>query len=386
MHHQTTLALVAALTVTASAVPGAPAPDRQPESAPAPSQPALSPEAMDALLAPIALYPDPLVLQIVQCAGSPFQVREVHEWLTANPDIRGSAAQDGAMEQGFDDTFVAIVLFPDVVAMMAQDTGWTRQVGQAFQTDRAGVLDSVQRLRAKARSLGNLASNEQLAVESVQTGSGTEVIVIQPANPQVVYVPVYDPQVIYVQPAPPPPPPSSGGATSGDVVAAGLVGFAAGVIIGAAADDIDVNFHYACGGWGYRGPIMCNEGWEDFYDHRENMAEDYYEHRENMSGQRGENQGQRQANRGENQTDRRATTSQNQADRRAASTQNQGQRQGSRDDRQGDRAAAGNRGSVAPSAQDRSGAFSGYQRGATERASSSRGQRSASRSGGGRRR
>lgn len=348
----------------------------------------LAPEAMDALLAPIALYPDPLVLQIVQCAGSPFQVREVDQWLQANQDVRGSAAQDAAMQQGFDDIFVAIVLFPDVVRMMAQKTDWTRQIGQAFETDRAGMLDSVQRLRAKAQSLGNLASNEQLDVQTVQTGD-TQVIVIQPANPQVVYVPVYDPQVIYVQQAPPPPPPSSGGASGGHATAAGLIGFAAGVIVGAAADDIHVSYHYNCGGWGYRGPIMCNEGWNDYYDHRENMASDYYDHRENMAGQRGDNQAERRDTTSQIQGQRQTTRQENQSGRQGAVSQNQSQRQGSRGAAQSDRTAAAQRGTVAPASQNRSGAFSGYQRGQTERVSSSRGQRSASRSaggGGGRRR
>ena len=351
--------------------------------------PASQPEKLDTLLAPIALYPDALILQILQCAPAPDQLRKLNDWIKTNPDVKGTAAQDAIAAEGYEMDFVAIVLFPAIVKRMVDEAAWTRDIAAAFTSDRAGVFASIQRLREQARSMGNLATNEQQSVETVTTGSGTEVIVIQPANPQVVYVPQYNPTVVYTQPPPPP--------SNDQAVAAGLLGFGVGVIIGAAIAD-DNDSYYGCGGWGYRGG-MCEEGWEDYYDHRENMANDYYEHRENMSAQRGENQGQRQDKRTENQTTREASRTENQTGRQDTRTENQTGRQDSRGtgqssasgqaaggkQAQGGTASSSGKGAskgsaVTPStrAGTNSGAFSGYQKGSSERQASSRGQSSAS--------
>lgn len=359
---------------------------------PAPSGAPLSPEALDKLLAPIALYPDALILQIVQCAASPYQVKQVHEWQKANPDLKGTAAQDAATDQGFDASFVAIVLFPQVLQMMADQPDWTRDLGQAFSKDREGVFESIQRLRTQAQTVGNLKTNEHQQVETVTTQGGQQVIVIQPANPQVVYVPTYNPTVVYTQPA-----------TTvvveddndGGVIGAAVIGFTAGVIVGALADDDDDHYYYSCGGWGWHGAALCNEGWEDYYEHRENMANDYYEHRENMAAQRGENQGNRQDNRTENQGNRQTNRNENQSDRQTGRTENQGDRQTNRSTKQSDRktdpatnrATTSSRGAAQKGAQptarttgSNTGAMGGYQRGSTERASSARGNASKSRS------
>ena len=333
-------------------------------------------ETLDKLVAPIALYPDALILQIVQCASSQFQVKQLSAWLKQHSDLKGSAVQDAAQKEGFDAEFIAIALFPDVVHMMAEQSDWTRDLGQAFTKDRDGVFDSIQRLRTEAQNLGNLTTTEQQTVQTVSTQGGQQVIVIQPANPQVVYVPQYNPQVVYTQPAP-----AQTTTTivekddSGKVAAATLIGFAAGVIVGAAADDDDDHYYYACGGWGYHGPVLYRGGYNnyyqyrqnmanDYYQHRENMANDYYDHRENMAGQLGENQVARQSTRQTDQSNRQATASQ-----WAGSAQT-------------NRAAAASRGSFQNQSQfsseniNRSGAFSGYQRGSTERESSERGRSS----------
>ena len=215
-----------------------------PAAPPPPPVKPIAPETLDKLLAPIALYPDALVTQILTCAPNLDQVKEVSTWLKANADLKGTAAQDAASEQGFDASFVAIVLFPDVLHMMAEKADWTTELGQAFQQDRKGVFASIQRLRKQAKAQGNLTTTEQQQVETTTTQSGQEVIVIQPANPQVVYVPQYNPTVVYTQPAPPPQPSNDGR------LAAGLIGFTAGVIIGAAADDDDDHYYHGYGGWG----------------------------------------------------------------------------------------------------------------------------------------
>jgi hypothetical protein len=418
------LLVVAMALSTASAPMSALAQAADPAAAA--SQQPLSPEAMDKLVAPVALYPDALIIQIVQCAGSPYQVRQVNDWLKQNPTLKGTAAQDAASQQGFDASFVAIILFPQVLQTMADQPDWTRDLGRAFQTDKDAVFASIQRLRAQAQSVGNLETNQQQKVDTVTTDSGQQVIVIQPANPQVVYVPQYNPQVVYTQPAP-----TTTTQSDSNALAAGLIGFAAGVIVGAAADNDNDHYYYACGGWGYARPICYSGGYNDYYqhrenmandyyDHRENMANDYYDHRENMAGQAGQNQANRQAASSTNQAarqDSRATAQTtaagnqdsrqtNRADTQATASQdrsaNQAQRQSAyagagQSSAQAaaasaDRSASASRGSFqstsgASTQRDgtQSGAFSGYQRGSTERASSSRGQSSMSRSGGGRR-
>lgn len=349
---------------------------------------------IDALVAPIALYPDALVIQVLQCAQSPFQVKAVSDWLAQNPDLQGTAAQDAAKEQGFDAAFIAIVLFPDVVRMLADKPDWTRDLGQAFATDRDTVLTTVQRLRKEAQRVGNLQSNGQQQVQTVTTESGDQVIVIQPANPQVVYVPQYNPQTVYTQPATYSEPSSSD--NNSDVAAAAVIGFAAGVIIGAAADDDDDHYYYAYGGWGYSRPYCYAGGYNDFYNHRETMANDYYDHRENMFDQRSDNQADRQDTR----TDSRSTRQDTRSDTRSTRTDTRSQTQSTRQDtrsqaqtgRQDTRSQRQTtRGAYQPQMQTTNrtstrsqGAFSGYQRGSTERASSSRGRSSMSHSGGSR--
>lgn len=362
----------------------------------------LRPEQLDELLAPIALYPDALIVQIVTCAASPYQVKQVHEWLQAHADVQGTAIQDAATDEGFDASFVAIVLFPQVVQMMAEQPEWTKNVGEAFSKDRTNVFASIQRLRKQAQEVGNLESNEQQSVESMTTDSGTEVIVIEPANPQIVYVPRYDPEIVYVQQLP----------TTvvvddddGDAFLAGAIGFTAGIFLGAALDD---DHYYGCGGWGYHGPCLSDEGWDDFYDHREDMANDFYDHREEMTEKRRQNQGERQdsrtdrqesrgdtqAGRQEGRTDRQDSRPDDRTARQDSRTQNQAGRQDSRTtsrDTSGTRNTSGttrasnaSRGTSTNRAQPATGtnssAFSGYQKGTNERAASSRGNSSISKS------
>jgi hypothetical protein len=374
----------------------------------------LSPADMDALLAPIALYPDALIIQIVQCADSPYQVRQVNEWLKAHPELKGSAVQEAAEKEGFDASFIALSLFPQVMQMMADQPEWTTRLGQAFATDKDAVFASIQRLRSQAQAVGNLKTNEQQQVETIKTDNGQTVIVIEPANPQIVYVPVYNPQIVYVQPVAYAEPTTTYTNTSSDVAAAAVIGFAAGVVVGALADNDHCHYYYGYGGWGYHGGVCYSGGYnnyykhqqkmaKDYYKHRENMANDWYDHRENMAGQRGENQGNRQENRANtrenaagnqaNRQDNRATTRDNAAgnqanrqDNRATTrdtaSQNRSANQTSRQQTAQNRGGAvtQNRSSAGSRTGTRSDAFSGYQNGSTERASSARGNSSMSRS------
>ncbi len=206
--------------------------------APAPSEGSPDQQAMDELLAPIALYPDGLLAQTLACAGSPEQVTDVNKWLQQNNELQGTELQEAAEKAGFDASFIAMVLFPDVLTMLEQNLEWTTEVGNAFSSDQKAVLDSVQRLRTQAQAAGNLKTTPEQEVKT-ETQDGQTVIVVQPANPQVVYVPVYNPQTVYV--AAPPPPPSN----SGNVAAAAVIGFVAGIALGAAMND-----HYGYHGYG----------------------------------------------------------------------------------------------------------------------------------------
>jgi len=200
---------------------------------------------MDKLLAPIALYPDPLLAQVLACATSPDQVTEVHKWLQENKSLQGTALQEAATAKGFDASFTAIVLFPDVLDTMAKNMPWTTELGKAFLSDQQAVLDSVQRLRKQAQTAGNLKTTEQQQVK-VDTQDGTQVIVIQPANPQVVYVPVYNTTTVYTQA----PPKEESKDSSDKAAAAAIIGFAAGIAIGAAMSDDYYGAPYGWGAWG----------------------------------------------------------------------------------------------------------------------------------------
>jgi uncharacterized protein DUF3300 len=202
-------------------------------------------QAMDKLLAPIALYPDALLAQTLACATSPDQVHEVSEWLNKNSQLQGSDLQKAAEQAGFDASFVAIVLFPDVLKLLEDNKQWTTELGKAFLSDQKAVLASAQRLREQAKSVGNLKTTAQQEVKTESSG-GQQVIVIQPANPQVVYVPQYNPQTVYTSP---PPQQEQQSSSSGASAAAGLIGFTAGIVLGAALSNDNYGY-YGWGAWG----------------------------------------------------------------------------------------------------------------------------------------
>ena len=128
---------------------------------------------IDGLLAPVALYPDQLLAQMLLCATTPARVTDLDKWLKTNPPFKGTALQDAAKQSKFEPSFVALVPFPQVVDFMATNLDWTTEVGQAFSSDRAGVLDSVQRLRADSLKTGKLKSTAQQDVSLKTTESGT---------------------------------------------------------------------------------------------------------------------------------------------------------------------------------------------------------------------
>jgi hypothetical protein len=361
----------------------------------------LPPAEVDGLMAPVALYPDQLLAQMLLAAGTPARVSDLDKWLKTKPPFKGTALQDAAKQQGFEPPLVALVLFPQVVDFMTVNLDWTTEVGAAFLADRGGVLDSVQRLRADALKNGKLKSTAQQSISLKTVENGQQVIVIEPSNPQVVYVPQYSTQTVYSQP------PTTTTTVvvkeedndTSAAIAAGVIGFTAGIAIGAAMDN---DYYYGPYGW-HGGPYMYGGAWDDYYDDREDAREDYYEHREdaredfydnreNMADSRSERASNAQQQRGE----RSSTTQQQRTEARPEGAAARAQSAGAagqpattsgqpRATTSGYEARGQNR-DRASTAAERSGtgsdAFSGYSSGRSERAASARGQKS--RSGGGR--
>jgi hypothetical protein len=355
-------------------------------------------DELDRLMAPVALYPDQLLAQMLLCAANPGKLQALNEWLASQQTLKGTELQDVAVKAGFEPSFVALALFPDVVQNMASQPEWTARVGQLFAADRNAVFASIQRLRTKAQSAGKLKDSPQQDVETRTTSSGQQVIVIEPSNPQVVYVPQYNPTTVYT--------PGTTSTTvvvkedddSSDEVAAGLIGFTAGIALGAA---IDNDYYYGPYGW-YGGGYMYNDAWDDYYDAREDAREDWQDHREDLADERGdraenaqEQRTDRQQNRQENRPESQAQREQRRSDAKTAASEAGVTRSDAAARAESARSSAEARGysrdgskTTTQRSGTKSDAFSGYSSGRSERAASQRGQssRSSSRGGGGRRR
>jgi hypothetical protein len=164
-----------------------------------PPAPALSPDQLANLVAPIALYPDSLLSQVLVAATYPLEVVEAGQWLQQNRNLRGAQLVEAARQQNWDASIQALVVFPDVMDRLSSNVRWTTDLGNAFLAQQADVMDAVQHMRAQARAAGKLNSNPQETV-TTQTQGGQTAIEIQPANPQVVYVPAYNPEYIWGPP------------------------------------------------------------------------------------------------------------------------------------------------------------------------------------------
>ena len=174
----------------------------------APASGTWTPEALEELAAPIALYPDVVLGHVLAASTNPQEVLDAGNWLIAHQDLTGSALDKEAAKLGLSPSTRALLQFPETVDMMCMQMDWTTQLGQAFTADQGAVLDAVQRLRTQAKDVGNLESSKQLKVET-ETQEGKEVVTVAPADPQVVYVPKYDPEAVYAPPPATIPPPTT---------------------------------------------------------------------------------------------------------------------------------------------------------------------------------
>src|SRR5437867_12310067 len=157
---------------------------------------------LDSLVAPIALYSDQLLAQTLAASTYPLEVIQLQQWMDRNKNLKGKALADAVAKQPWDPSVQAMVAFPDVVQRMAGNIQWTTDLGNAFLAQQSDVMDAVQRMRAKAQGTGNLKTSAQQVVQTETVPSGKQVITVEPAQPDVVYVPSYDPTVVY---GPPPP-------------------------------------------------------------------------------------------------------------------------------------------------------------------------------------
>jgi hypothetical protein len=227
-----------------------------PEAASAPTAPAdsgvhYSPDQLQSLVAPIALYPDPLLAQTLVAATYPLELIQLQQWLGKHPGLKDKALADSVAKQPWDPSIQSMAALPEVVNRLADDIQWATDLGNAFLAQQADVMDAVQVMRKKAKDKGALASNEQQVVES-KVVEQKQVIVVESKDPEVIYVPTYSPTVVYGPPMYPYPPiyypPYPPGAA--------MVSFTFGVMWGAAI-------------WG---GACCHAGWghNDIYINRNN--------------------------------------------------------------------------------------------------------------------
>src|SRR5438046_1302557 len=206
-------------------------------------------DQLDSLVAPIALYSDPLLAQTLAASTYPIEIIQLQQWMDRNKNLQGKALADAVAKQPWDPSVQGLVEFPDVVQRTAGNIQWTTDLGNAFLSQQSDVMDAVQRMRAKAQGTGNLKTSAQQVVKTETVPSGKHVIAIEQASPEVVYVPSYDPTVVYG--AAPPAYPYYPYTYPGYVPGTALM-WGAGIALGAAAWG---------GAWGNGG--NCNWGGGD---------------------------------------------------------------------------------------------------------------------------
>jgi len=166
-----------------------------PSSSREPQYATKTPEQLQQLVAPIALYPDSLVAQVLMAATFPEQVVEADRWLQADPDLKGDALAKAVDQQRWDPSVKALTGFPSVLGNMDKNLSWTSTLGDAYYNQEADVMAAVQVMRKKAEQAGNLKTTQQQVVKTEG-----ETVMVEPADPEVVYVPAYDPWVVYGYP------------------------------------------------------------------------------------------------------------------------------------------------------------------------------------------
>ena len=341
-----TLSLIAAGLLLTGRMAGAqqPTPTPTPAAAPAAAKPdstkadsakKLTPEQLQSLVAPIALYPDDLLTNCLVASTYPLEIVALHQYLAKHPELKDKALADSVAKQTWDPSIQSMAALPDAVKRLADDIQWTTELGNAFLAQQKELMDAVQVMRKKAKDKGALESNEQQKVET-KVVEKTEVIVVQSANPEVVYVPSYSPTVVYGAPMYPYPPIYYPYYPPG----AAFVSFSVGMMWGAAM------WGGACCryGWGGGGNVYIN--------HNNNFNNINVNNRNNInSGNRGGNNWQHNpSHRGGTPYGDRATNNKYGGDRAGNRASGAGQRGAG----VSDRSASGNRAGAGAGVSDRS--------------------------------
>jgi hypothetical protein len=183
---------------------GSQQPYASPQPKPEMGQLTLSPEQLDNLVAPIALYPDPLLSEVLAASTYPLEVVEAEQWLQQHANLRGPQLINAAQQTRWDPSVQALVAVPDALAMLNRDVQWTTDLGNAFLAQQADVMAAIQRMRTAAQQNGRLTNTpQQVLTNDAPAGQqyGQGAIQIQPANPQVMYVPAYNPEYVWGPPA-----------------------------------------------------------------------------------------------------------------------------------------------------------------------------------------
>ncbi len=273
-----------ATNAAASAASAASAP--QPASAASPYTPPTA-DQLEQMVAPIALFPDKLVAQVLAGSTYPDQITAANQWLAQNPSLKGDALQNAANQQPWDPSVKSLTAFPAVLSQMAGNIQWTTALGEAYVNDPNDVMNAIQVMRQRAQQNGNLKTSKQMAVSTVAratpapqvyTNEGDEppvyagpaviapppqTIVIEPTQPDVVYVPAYNPAVVYGAPVPVYPgyAYSAPAYSTGEIVTAGVISFGIGIIVGSAiSHHHDWGWHSWGMNWGGGGNGYGNGG------------------------------------------------------------------------------------------------------------------------------
>ena len=188
---------------------------------------------LESLVSPIALYPDPLLSEILMASTYPLEVVEAERWVNNNKSLQGDQLKAAVDKQSWDDSVKSLTATPSVLDMMSDKLDWTQKLGDAVLAQQTDVMAAVQRLRAKAQANNKLASNAQQTV-TTQQQDGTQAIVIAPTQPDTIYVPYYDPGIVYGSWPYPDYPPyywPAPGYIAGGIIATGIA-FGAGYALG----------------------------------------------------------------------------------------------------------------------------------------------------------
>ena len=248
-------------SIAPTAAPAAPPPAAAAEPGPPPG--AASAQDLQELVSPIALYPDVLVAQILAGSTYPTQVVEADRWMKQNPNLTGDQLASQVNQQEWDPSIKSLTQFPTVLQTMNDNLAWTSDLGEAYYNQPADVMNAIQVLRNKAMAAGTLKSTDQQKVEvqpapAAEQGSAQpsvqQTVIIQPAQPNTVYVPQYNPTTAYGAPVPAP-----AGYTGSDLLLTGVLSFGAGILLGSLINN--GNNNWGCnwyGGHGYSSSVKYN--------------------------------------------------------------------------------------------------------------------------------